>query len=269
MLRVIVSGATGFLGRHLLSQLGDKFDLVPVSRGRHARMVQVSSYAEVPDGDLLIHLAEEPVRAIANRAGMAYVDTATSLVQELSKRFCGHMIYTSSGVLYGDAGVTPFRVGDPVFAGDAYSYAKLRSEAAVLEGGGTVVRLANLFGPGMSQANVMSDILRQIPGTAPVQVRDDTPVRDFLAVDDAAKAIALLAEARICGVVNVGSGVGTDIRSLAETALLLGGEAGRKIIATQPAGGHSVNILDVEATEKAIGWKPAKPLAEHMKIYFF
>ncbi|MBK6637177.1 MAG: NAD-dependent epimerase/dehydratase family protein [Rhodocyclaceae bacterium] len=175
-------------------------------------MVQVASYANVPDGDLLIHLAEEPDRAVASRAGDAYVEESTGLARALSRRFAGRMIYASSGVVYGDAGQAPFRVGDPLVPTDAYARAKILGEAAVLEEGGTVVRLANLFGPRMSKGNVMSDILHQIPGDGPVLVRDDMPVRDFLAVDDAAKLFTLLAGSRINGALNAGSGVGTRIR---------------------------------------------------------
>lgn len=269
MARVVVTGATGFLGRHLLPLLGDGFELVPVSRGRHTGMVQVASYADVPDGDLLIHLAEEPDRVVASRAGDAYVEASARLVRMLSRRFAGRMIYASSGVVYGDLGAAPFRVGDPVAATDAYGRAKLLGEAAVLEEAGTVVRLANLFGPGMSQSNVISDILRQIPGAGPLQVRDDTPVRDFLAVGDAARAFALLASSGVRGVLNVGSGVGTRISALAETALLLGGEAGREIVATRPSAQPSVNVLDVEATAKALGWEPSLSLAEHLNAYFY
>lgn len=269
MARIVITGATGFLGRHLVSQLGGAFDLVPVSRGQHIGMVQVASYANVPDGDLLIHLAEEPDRALASRAGDAYVKASSGLARVLSRRFAGRMIYASSGVVYGDAGNEPFCVGDPIVSTDAYTHAKILGETAVLDEGGTVVRLSNLFGPGMPKSNVMSDILHQIPGEGQLLVRDDTPVRDFLAVDDAARLLSLLASSRIQGVLNVGSGVGTQIRVLAETALELCGEIGREIIATQHSLRPSVNVLNVEETAKVLGWTPSRSLAEHMNAYFF
>ncbi len=232
-------------------------------------MVQVTNYASVPDGDLLIHLAEEPDRAVASLAGDAYVEASTELVRTLSRRFAGRIIYASSGAVYGDSGDAPFRIHDPLVSSDTYTRAKISGEAAVLDEGGAVVRLANLFGPGMSKNNVMSDILRQIPGEGPLLVRDDKPVRDFLAVDDAVKLFTLLAGCRINGVLNAGSGVGTRIQALAETALALYGEIGREIIATQPTLRSSVNVLNVEETARAVGWTASLSLAEHMDIYFF
>ena len=268
--RVIITGATGFLGRYLLSHLVGSFDLVSVSRTSGAGVVQAPNYASVPDGDLLIHLAEESDRAAANRAGEAHVEASTRVARALSRRFEGRMIYASSAVVYGDAaGHAPFCVSDPVVSIDAYTRAKILAEAAVLEEGGTVVRLANLFGPGMSKSNVMSHILRQIPGDGPVFVRDDTPVRDFLAVDDAARLFTLLARHRVRGVINAGSGVGTAICALAKTALELCDDVGREIVATRPGSCLSVNVLDVEETANILGWAPSRTLAEYMNTYFF
>ena len=101
--RVIITGATGFLGRYLLSHLVGSFDLVSVSRTSGAGVVQAPNYASVPDGDLLIHLAEESDRAAANRAGEAHVEASTRVARALSRRFEGRMIYASSAVVYGDA----------------------------------------------------------------------------------------------------------------------------------------------------------------------
>jgi UDP-glucose 4-epimerase len=269
MERVVITGASGFLGRRLVSQLTGVFELVPVSRGSHAGMVQVANYANVPDGDLLIHLAEESDRAVASRFDDGYIQATADLTRTLSRRFAGRMIYASSGSVYGDDSAGQCYVGDQLVCADAYTRTKILGEESVLEVSGTVVRLANLYGPGMSKSNVMSDILRQIPGEGPILIRDDTPVRDFLAVDDAARLFALLAGTKVQGVLNAGSGVGTRISVLVQTALSLCGEIEREIVATRRAPHPSINVLNVEATKKVLGWVPSRSLAEHMKAYFF
>ena len=63
------------------------------------------------------------------------------------------------GVVYGDENKEPCRVDMPVIANDAYSKLKLRNEQIVLDSGGVVVRLSNLFGIGMTTGTVMSDIV--------------------------------------------------------------------------------------------------------------
>jgi UDP-glucose 4-epimerase len=269
MLRVVVTGATGFVGKRLLSTMADRFDLVPVSRRPCEGITRVATYADTPEGDLLIHLAEENSRKMANATEEDYHLKSSAIVKILSKRFSGRIIYASSSLVYANTGVSPFYVGNEVCAQDPYCRTKLLCENAVLGDGGTVVRLSNLFGIGMSQSNVMSDILRQIPGHGPIRVRDDKSVCDFLAVDDAIKAFCLIADSDIRGILNVGSGIGTSINALAKIALKLAGEKHREITPTQPSDQPQVNILDVEVTKRILGWSPSHSLSEHMNEYFF
>jgi UDP-glucose 4-epimerase len=190
------------------------------------------------------------------------------LVQYLSARFEGRIIYASSGAVYGDKSSSPYGIDAPVTSVDTYSTTKIRAEELVLSAGGTVVRLANLFGHGMSQGNVLSDIFRQAPGNGPLFVRDDTPVRDFLSVDDAATIFSLLTRSRLPGIVNAGSGVGISIRELALMALALSGGSGRTILATHPKLDLSINILDISKTVEALNWMPSLLIENFMSEFF-
>lgn len=266
--RVIVTGATGFLGRHLSPLLDGEYDLVLTTRGFNPGMVHVDDYAHIPDGDVLIHLAETADRGSVNQAGDVYVDLSTNLVQHLCERFEGRIIYASSGAVYGDKNPLPYGIDAPVICVDAYSTTKIRSEELVLSAGGTVVRLANLFGRGMSQGNVLSDIFRQAPGNGPLFVRDDTPVRDFLSVDDAATIFKLLTRSRLPGIFNAGSGVGISIRQLALMALALSGGSRRAILATYPRSDISINVLDISKTVEALNWAPSLSIENYMSEFF-
>jgi nucleoside-diphosphate-sugar epimerase len=172
------------------------------------------------------------------------------------------MIYASSGVVYGDADLGPFRVDSAVVDSDMYSHLKLSNEQVVLDAGGTVARISNLFGRGMAKTNVVSDIIGQIPGIGPMRIRDDRPVRDFLHVSDAAVALGRLIGGAHHGILNVGSGIGTSVRTLAEFALAAAGQGGREIISTAPASGSSTNVLEIAETTRALGWSPSRSLRE-------
>lgn len=264
MTPVVIAGASGFLGRHLAAGLaGSGLNVIMVSRQSVPGMCQVTDYSDCPEGDVLIHLAEEPDRAKVNRLGENYARDSLAVAKALSRR-CSRMIYASSGVVYGDYSDVPFTVDMPVVDSDVYSHSKLLNERVVLDAGGAVVRLSNLIGHGMAVNNVVSDIVRQIPGSGPVRVRDDQSVRDFLHVADAASAIGRLIGSACSGVLNVGSGVGTSVRTLAEIALAAAGQEGREIVATDPASRRSVNVLDIAATTRALGWSPSSSLRERI-----
>jgi UDP-glucose 4-epimerase len=262
---IVVTGATGFLGRCLMAYLAEHdMTVIPVSRRRLPGVCLVRDYLESPVGDVLIHLAEEPDRGMVNRMGDDYVERAASVIAALSSHPNQRVVYVSSGVVYGDGCEPACKVGATVMAEDAYSKSKLLNERIVLDAGGGVARLSNLFGFGMSENNVVSDIIRQVPGAGPLMVRDDKPVRDYLHVSDAVSAMTLLVKSGYRGIVNVGSGVGTSVRKLAELALVSVGQGARDIVATAPSSRRSTNVLDISETTKLLGWQPVARLEEQL-----
>jgi UDP-glucose 4-epimerase len=222
------------------------------------RVIQLTDYAELaPDGanQVLIHVAEPRDIAAAEADATAHaVGVRRVLMALLSKRW-RHVVYASSASLYGDGVSRPRRTDEPVTPVNVYGSSKAIAESEVLAAGGAVARLANLYGPGMADNNVVSDILRQIPGTGPLTVRDATPVRDYLWVDDAARGIADLAAALTGGVVNFGTGRGLSVGEVARIALDLAGQPERQVVAARPAGTPSHLVLDVSATTATLGWR--------------
>ncbi len=257
---VIMTGASGFLGGHVaerLARLG--FRVVPVARCKKPWAVEVEDYRNSPGGDVLIHLPEEPSRNKVSQLGEDYLLRSTELVRDLVARFGRDTIYASSSLVYGDQNDSPCRINAQVYGVDMYSRTKLTNEKIVMDAGGCVVRLSNLFGAGMAGDNVLSDIIRQVPGDGPLTVQDDMPVRDFLPVADAARAIGMIVQDVFRGMVNVGSGIGTSVHALAELALAHAGQEHREIVATAPSSRRSVNVLDISETWKMLGWSPDAP----------
>lgn len=267
MTSVVITGASGFLGQTLRARLAtDGFDVIAVSRRDVSGMRRVRDYGMTPAGDLLIHCAEMADRAAVNAQGPQYETRAASVVETLVERFGASTIYASSGAVYGDDGEGPFPVDSPSRATDVYTRSKIRNEEIVSAAGGSVVRLSNLVGEGMSPTNVLSDILLQIPGVAPIRVRDDQPVRDYLAVSDAAAAFAkIVVRGGRTGIVNVGSGIATSVRELAELLLGESNETGRPIIATARSTHPSFNVLDISETARILGWTPASSLRDEVR----
>ncbi|MGQ0684314.1 NAD-dependent epimerase/dehydratase family protein [Bradyrhizobium sp.] len=259
---IVVTGASGFLGRALMAELSHGgLPAMGVCRRALNGMHRVADYRDTPSADVLIHLAEEPDRAVANRVDAASCDQS-DVIRRLSAR-AGKIIYASSGVVYGDNGRAPFATDHPVHGYDLYSRLKIANERVVLDAGGTVLRLANLYGAGMSPNNVISDIARQIPGDGALRIRDDRPVRDFLAVTDAARAFALATKATVRGILNIGTGKGHSIGQVAKLALEVAGQPRREIVATSPSGKPSVNVLEVSETLRRLGWSSTRSLRDY------
>lgn len=267
-LKVVVTGASGFLGGHVLRALASRqnIEIIAVSRRDISGWIRVSDYSESPVGDVLIHLAEDGDRTRVAETGGAYEEAVNATLIALLAKDYSRVVYASSAILYGDRDMRPHFPVDPVQVNDTYSRIKRHSELAILESpAGIVGRLANVYGPGMSKNNVMSTFLQQIPGEGSVKVMDTSPVRDFLWVEDAAEGIVALALNNFRkidhgGVFNLGTGAGTSIGSLVSIALEIAGQPGRAVETKRSSGRQSSLVLDFSDTMAACGWQPKTSL---------
>jgi UDP-glucose 4-epimerase len=263
-MRIVVTGALGFVGSAVVRRLADRaIETVCVTRRPDSPCVQVADYGAAPEGDALIHLAEDADRWRADRGGAAYEDELRRTMATLLSKSYRRVVYASSAALYGDTVHAPRRPQEEIEVVDTYTRTKRQGELAILESGrGVGVRIANLYGPGMSPENVVSAVLRQIPGNGPVTLMDVTPVRDFLWVDDAASALVAMALGGPTGIFNLGSGTGTSIGEMARQALSLAGEAGRTVAGTTVSVRPSTRVVDISATSGAWNWRPAYSLRD-------
>ena len=263
-MRVVITGASGFLGKHLVSKLRQSqeanLEIVGVSRQKIDGLLQVSDYKDTPRGDVLIHLAEENSRSGAQNGGDDTLKNASELIESLTKKQFSKIIYASSAVVYGDSSTNKHSITDGLISADIYTKLKVAGEQAILTNSNSfVLRISNLYGDGMSPNNVTNTIIQQAKIDNKIEVESLEPIRDFLWIEDATQAITkiIFNDSKKCRdqVFNIGSGEGTSIRKLAETALQIASRSDFKISARSTSAPSCI-ILDIEETINQLDWQP-------------
>jgi UDP-glucose 4-epimerase len=178
-----------------------------------------------------------------------------ALLGEIPRLGYRKVVFASSALVYGPGDPNPRGEGDPIAPPNAYARLKREGELAALQDShNVVVRLANVYGPGMSSANVLSDILKQ--KTSDVEVRDGAPVRDYLHAEDAARGIVALALSDEGGIFNLGSGKGTSVETLGRLVMELTQRSGGQVRSREPGPGPRPLVLSSEKIRQRLGWTP-------------
>jgi GDP-4-dehydro-6-deoxy-D-mannose reductase len=273
-MRAVVTGASGFAGRHLVELLRrEGASVFTVDRRGPADLT--GNLLDLPlrrlAGDVLFHLAAfSNPSASRGREEEVYAANAELTVRLLREARVKRFVLASSCAVYGLPG-RPAREDDLPCPGTPYAASKLCAEALALASGKDVVVLRpfNHTGPGQSEAYVCPSIAGQIAraeslgAPATIRVADLSPRRDFFDVRDMARAYLLAARrGRRGALYNVATGRAVAVGDLARRLARLSKTPVRIVGARGPA---SLLSGDPSRFRRDVGWAPRIPLDRTLK----
>jgi len=273
---IVVTGASGFVAGHVIRRAVHRgLPVVALSRSAAVvdpestgvRAVQVERYADYcpAPGSVLIHLGEPAQIPAVDQLGQRHIDDMTRQARELLARPYTRAIYASSATIYGDQEAAPHQPAEQPRGGHkVYADAKIQVEKLFIEAGGVVARLTNVYGAGMASTNIFSDIVSQLSGSGPLVIREETPIREYLWVDDVADGLLAMACGSDRGFFNLSSGSPISCIGLARLILGLSGQADRAVHALYPPR-PSTLLLDITRTTTSFGWTPRLSIEDGIK----
>lgn len=271
---LVITGASGFVAHNLLNMLAEtQIKVCALTRGNsnklpspeHIKIKMVSNYSDhTPvQGSILLHLGEP---SHVEDYGSSYMTDMVAQASSFLDLGYGHIIYASSATVYGDHEGGKRSPDFPVVKrGKLYTDSKIEVEKIVLDAGGTVARISNAYGPRMSKINIFSDILRQLSSDGPMQIRESTPVREYLWVGDLAKCLIAMTERPTQGIYNVSTNEPVSCLTLAQMILDQVGQSDRMIEVKYPPR-HSVLHLDICKTIETFEWNPEVMLVDGINL---
>lgn len=284
-MRVLVTGAAGFVGSHAVRALAEaRCDVHALARPGSSRWrigdlaeritvveADVSSLAK--DRDLMatlapeacLHLAwyTEPGRYLgAVPENLNCLRAGLELVEALAETGCRRLVVAGTCAEY-DPAHEPLREESPLRPATPYARAK---HALHLVGGDIAevagmamswARLFFLYGPAEHPDRVVPAAARALLRGQPFPATAGEQVRDYLHVADAAEALVTLIGTETSGSVNICSGTPVAMRSVLETVERLVGAPGLVRFGEVPyPADEPMRLWGSNERLRALGWNP-------------
>ena len=300
-MRMLVTGAAGFIGSHLCRRLvADGHEVVgldDLSDGKLENLADVPNVRFV-EADLR---DEEAVRAAADGSAVVFhqgamrsvprsiaqpeattdVNVRGTLNVLLAARDArANVVFASSSSVYGDQQTFPLREDMAPLLRSPYAASKLAGEAFCrswwLSFGVPAVSLRyfNVYGPGQDPANEYAAVVPRfvmacLTGTAPEVHGDGEQSRDFTYIDDVVEANVLAGrapEAARGRVLNVGGGrEPTSVNRILEIAAGLTGASPDPVHTPAREGDVRRTEADVSLARRLIGYDPKVDIEEGLR----
>jgi nucleoside-diphosphate-sugar epimerase len=254
-MKVLVTGAAGFVGSHVLEAFREH-DVLGVDT-RDAPGVQLWN-GHLPDTDLIVSLAAtaDP-RAAISAPVQAYENNVRVMVKTLehARHTGARVLHVSTNEVYGLGSCLPYRPRGPYAGGKACQEIICEAYPDVPS---TIVVTQSLFGERQQPDKLVPTVIRNLMGNVPVRLqrgRDGWAVRPFLHVENLADALLYLAEGEPASRVHVGADGAISVEQVAETlAAELNLILKRKPVPAGDRAGHESTVALIG--NDIPGWKP-------------
>ena len=296
-MRVLITGAAGFLGSHLCDRFlrdghtvigldnlvtGSADNLAHLTGNDRFQLLNhnISTFTYVAgELDGVLHFAspaspvdylELPIQTL--KVGALGTHNALGLAKEKHARF----FLASTSEVYGDPLVHPQPESywgnvNPIGPRGVYDEAKRFAEAITMayhraHGLDTrIVRIFNTYGPRMRphDGRVVSNFIAQALTGEPLTIYGDgSQTRSFCYVEDEVEGIYQLYMKGDAQPTNIGNPHEFTVRELAEIVLELTGSSSPIVHHELPADDPKVRKPDISRARQMLGWEPRVPLRE-------
>lgn len=275
-MKTLITGSSGFIGRALLRQnlIGELHVTSRVYTSLPAGIT--GHFGDLGDQDFVKCLAEQKFERVIHLAweGLPNLSEANNLRNlRTSKRFLE--ILASSGVKdfqiagscleYGDK---TGQLSEGVIGENLSDFAAAKVELLEFVAGLGIAykwyRIFYAYGPFQHTNSLLSSAYLSAKKGVSLKLSNPNISRDFIYVDDVAKAISRLIETtNVSGIFNIGSGKGTPVKNLVGALNSIMGLEVQDLVAEE----SPTLTADIRKISKTCGWTPEVSIEQGVKKF--
>jgi nucleoside-diphosphate-sugar epimerase len=271
---VLITGASGFVGKPLSDTLRLKqFQVTELTR-QHGDIAETSTWQSLPKCKLVFHLAARTFvpDSWTNPTGFIHTNTIGTLqALDYCRKTGASLVYVSS-YLYGNPASLPIPETAPLHTPNPYALSKKNAEDFcsfyhhTYGVNVTVLRPFNLYGERQKKSFLIPQLIGQAVEQQAFHVKDLEPRRDYLHLDDFIRALVATIPLSGLNIINLGSGESHSVQDIITTICQLEGK-------NYPIDNENVRrqneimdtVADISVAEKQLNWRPLISLESGLK----